>query len=195
LAKTGVEQVLFPETGIGFDELAEMLLGKNREYIDEYGFGTIKPYRHNMILEQGQLGAPYTGKLNLPMHIYVAKESNMHKPTDPEDILIGTDFNQGVHGIGPRKSLKMIKEHETIEGALKTLDVDDKPTSEEISSIRKIFLEPDVTDSYDLLWSDVDENEVLRILCDRHQFSTSRVSDTLGKYEQTRKGTTQKTLF
>ena len=110
-------------------------------------------------------------------------------------ILIGTDFNPGIHGIGPKKSLKLIKEHETIEQVLETIDVTDKPAREEITAIRKIFLNPDVTDDYDLGWKNPDEHEVIRILCDTHQFSKSRVQETLRRYETPMKGTTQKTLF
>ena len=110
-------------------------------------------------------------------------------------ILIGTDFNQGIYGIGPKKSLKLIKEYETIEQVLETFDFEDKPTSEMISLIRTIFLKPDVTDSYNLIWNNPDEKEVIRILCDTHQFGKSRVLETLSKYEQKKKGTTQETLF
>src|SRR5881398_2271424 len=39
-------------------------------------------------------------------------------------LLIGTDFNDGVRGIGPKKALALIKKHGTLEGALAELDVD-----------------------------------------------------------------------
>jgi len=110
-------------------------------------------------------------------------------------ILIGTDFNPGIHGIGPKKSLKLIQKHETVEQALETIDVADKPTIEEVMAIRKIFLDPDVTDDYHLIWKNPDETEVVRILCDTHQFSKIRVQETLRRFENPMTGTTQKTLF
>ena len=44
-------------------------------------------------------------------------------------IMIGTDFNDGIHGIGPKKSLKLIKEHGNIEKALEVVKSDNKPVS------------------------------------------------------------------
>src|SRR3989449_993787 len=39
-------------------------------------------------------------------------------------LLIGTDFNEGVKGIGPKKALALIKKHESLEPALEELHVD-----------------------------------------------------------------------
>ncbi|HIH20803.1 TPA: flap endonuclease-1 [Candidatus Micrarchaeota archaeon] len=52
-------------------------------------------------------------------------------------ILTGTDFNEGIYGIGPKKSLKLVKEHKTFEGILTTIqkEMDWKPVEE-------IFLSP-----------------------------------------------------
>jgi 5'-3' exonuclease len=30
-------------------------------------------------------------------------------------LLVGTDFNDGVHGIGPKKALKLVQQHSRIE--------------------------------------------------------------------------------
>jgi flap endonuclease-1 len=110
-------------------------------------------------------------------------------------ILIGTDFNQGIHGIGPKKSLSLIKKYDTIEQVLDYLDVKDKPTRDEIDAIRKIFLTPDITESYELTWNVPDEKQVFQILCDNHQFSKNRVEETLIKYKEKERKTTQDTLF
>src|SRR3970282_2476569 len=38
-------------------------------------------------------------------------------------ILIGTDFNEGVHGIGPKKALAAIRKHGNVQAALKEAGV------------------------------------------------------------------------
>jgi len=110
-------------------------------------------------------------------------------------ILIGTDFNDGIHGIGPKKSLKLIKEHGKIEKALEEIKSDNKPNQKQIDEIRKIFLEPDVTDDYEIKWTEPNKEGVFKILCDGHQFRKERVEDILNKYSGIEDIPKQKTLF
>ena len=110
-------------------------------------------------------------------------------------ILIGTDFNKGIKGIGPKKSLDLIKKTGRIEKALGIIDNPEKPNSEEIEELRKIFLKPNVTDSYSLNWSETDKEKVLSILCDRHQFTRDRIEPVLEKFSSLKNNVKQKTLF
>ncbi len=93
-------------------------------------------------------------------------------------ILMGTDFNDGIKGIGPKKALTIIKksgdlEHVTSEGKVKV--------PEEFEDIRRLFLQPDVSDDYRLDWKNVDPESVRRIMCDRHGFSVDRIDAILTK--------------
>jgi len=110
-------------------------------------------------------------------------------------ILVGTDFNKGIKGIGPKKSLDLIKKTGKIEKALEIIESPEIPNSEEIKEIRKIFLEPNVTDTYSLCWSATDKEKVLSILCDRHQFTRDRIEPFLEKFSSLKNTVKQKTLF
>jgi len=110
-------------------------------------------------------------------------------------ILIGTDFNTGIKGIGPKKSLTLIKKNGNVENALSTIGGEDTPTFDEIKEIRKIFLDPRVTDDYDFSWSTPDIKEVYHILCDQHQFRRDRIDTALKKYESLKTMAKQQTLF
>ena len=110
-------------------------------------------------------------------------------------ILIGTDFNDGVSGIGPKKSLQLIKKNSNIENVLAAVNVKNPPTSDEIKEIRKIFLKPKITDEYKLQWSSIDNEKVLKILCDQHHFRRERVEPTLTKFANIQHMMKQKTLF
>jgi flap endonuclease-1 len=110
-------------------------------------------------------------------------------------ILIGTDFNEGVKGIGPKKSLDLIKKTGDIEKALESIKTTDKPSSDTIQQIQKIFLEPDVTDDYSLKWSVPDNEAVLSILCDGHQFTRERVEPILEKFSIIKNISKQKNLI
>jgi flap endonuclease-1 len=61
-------------------------------------------------------------------------------------ILCGTDFNEGLHGYGPKTALSAVKEHGDLWGVL---DAEDEYI-EYADQIRELFLDPDVTEDYDL---------------------------------------------
>jgi flap endonuclease-1 len=70
-------------------------------------------------------------------------------------ILCGTDFNPGVSGIGPKTALTAVKEHGDLWGVLDARDLH----VEHADRIRQLFLDPPVTDEYELdleLTPDVD---------------------------------------
>ena len=110
-------------------------------------------------------------------------------------ILIGTDFNEGIKGYGPKKSLNLIKKAGNVENALALIGGEDIPTIDEIKEIRKIFLKPKVTDEYVLSWSKPDNEAVLQILCDRHQFTRERMELVLEKFSTIENMLKQKNLF
>ena len=118
-----------------------------------------------------------------------------HKQLIDMAILIGTDFNDGIKGIGPKKSLTLIKKNGNVENVLATIGVEKPPTLEEIKEIRKIFLQPKVTNNYSLRWNPPDKEKVLHILCDQHQFTQERVETVLEKFSNIDNIIKQKTLF
>jgi len=61
-------------------------------------------------------------------------------------ILCGTDFNEGVTGIGPKTAVKAIREHGDLWGVLDARDAH----VEAADRIRDLFLDPPVTHDYDL---------------------------------------------
>jgi len=110
-------------------------------------------------------------------------------------IIIGTDFNDGIRGYGPKKSLSLIKKAGSLEKALSAIESSDKPTLEEIKQIREIFLSPVTTDDYSLNWSTPEKEKVLKILCDEHQFSQERIEPILEKFSSIEHIKKQKNLL
>lgn len=95
-------------------------------------------------------------------------------------ILVGTDFNDGVKGVGPKRALKLVKEHGTLERVLAHLKADVEAKDE----VRGLFLHPAVTDDYSLKFGTVDEEAVVDILVREHGFSKDRVTATFPRYRQ-----------
>lgn len=118
-----------------------------------------------------------------------------HKQLVDMAILIGTDFNDGIKGIGPKKSLNLIKKNGNVENALATIGSEIAPSFDEIKEIRSIFLKPRVTDDYSLSWPGIDHEKVIKILCDKHQFKQERVEQILTKFSNVENMMKQKKLF
>lgn len=53
-------------------------------------------------------------------------------------LLCGTDYNEGIHGIGPKRGLKKVRQHGDLETVLEYTD----GTIENIPELRSIFLDP-----------------------------------------------------
>ena len=88
-------------------------------------------------------------------------------------ILMGTDFNPGIKGIGPKKALKLVQQHvriedmsEDIRAALEDVDLD---------QIRGIFLRPNVIDKFEVTQTEADLDGIVRFLCDEREFGRVRV--------------------
>jgi len=88
-------------------------------------------------------------------------------------ILIGTDYNEGIKGIGPKKALELVKKHESIEKIMKT-ELGDKFEVNPLE-VREIFLKPNVSPKYELKWREPDPEKIKEFLCEKHDFSESRV--------------------
>ncbi|MEM3085819.1 MAG: flap endonuclease-1 [Halobacteria archaeon] len=106
-------------------------------------------------------------------------------------VLVGTDFHPGIRGVGPKKALKLVKEHGTLEKCLAAL-------GQEIENgrlIEEFFRNPDVADDYDLKPRAPRPDDILRILCDEHDFSRERVEKAVERLKEAAGAKAQKTLF
>lgn len=100
-------------------------------------------------------------------------------------ILVGTDFNKGVKGIGAKTALKTVRRGEfeaTVMEKIPDLDID---------AIMDFFRNPPVTGEYSLSWCEPDYDGIMQMLCDSYDFAPDRVEKALGGM-QVKKG--QKTL-
>ncbi|OYT26994.1 MAG: flap endonuclease-1 [Thermofilum sp. ex4484_82] len=101
-------------------------------------------------------------------------------------ILIGTDYNpEGVKGIGVKRALKLVKTYGNIERIREILGKEALP--ENVDQIKKIFLNPEVTDDYKLKWSMPDKEAIIRFLCYEHDFSRERVEKAVERAEKSLK--------
>jgi flap endonuclease-1 len=93
-------------------------------------------------------------------------------------ILVGTDFNEGVKGYGPKKALKLIREHHRLEQACAVKGIEVPPYADEI---RRFFLNPPTISVAPPAFGAPDFERVLQIFVEKHQFSRQRVEAALNK--------------
>ena len=95
-------------------------------------------------------------------------------------VLVGTDYNpKGVKGIGPKRAYELVRRYGSLEKAIEAGAVDISAFPVDPGEIKRIFLEPDVTDDYVIEWAEPDEEGVKAFLCDERDFSEERVEKAL----------------
>ena len=76
-------------------------------------------------------------------------------------ILIGTDFNPGVKGIGPKKALALVQSYGRIEAMPATV----RDAVGDIDDVRQIYLRPDVAEIGRIEFAEPDRDAIVQFLC------------------------------
>ena len=101
-------------------------------------------------------------------------------------MLVGTDFNpNGIKGVGPKTALKLVKQFKDIDALSKKFQESGFP--KQFREIENIFLNPNVTTEYDIVWEEIDSEGVIQFLCDDNDFSEERVKKALSRVNKWRK--------
>jgi len=101
-------------------------------------------------------------------------------------IMVGTDFNAGIRGIGPKTALRLVKRHGGLE------EMPDEVAArlpENYAEIRRLYMEPEVTDDYRIEWGTMQEDELYAFLCGERSFSRRRVevvADRMRRFQRQR---------
>ena len=100
-------------------------------------------------------------------------------------ILIGTDFNAGIKGIGPKTSMKIVKAGRIEEYYEKI------PRHEEVADI---FLKPVSVNDYSVKTGEINEDRVIDLLVNKNKFSLTRVEKNLKSLQKSLKQNKQSGL-
>ncbi len=105
-------------------------------------------------------------------------------------ILVGTDFNPGIRGIGAKTGLSLVKKYGNIETVLK----EKGKTIENLDEIRNLFMNPPTAEVGDLKFPAPDRNGIIEYLCKEHSFSENRINAILDQIEKNYSGANQSNL-
>ena len=104
-------------------------------------------------------------------------------------ILMGTDFNSGIDGIGPKRGVKLVQECGNAEKALEKLD----KKIDNLDEIRELFLNP-LVDDFDPVWGIPDSQGLENFLCNDYRFNRDRVMKAIDIYANSKSKARQYTL-
>jgi flap endonuclease-1 len=102
-------------------------------------------------------------------------------------ILIGTDFNDGIKGVGPKKAYQLVKKY----GSLRNIP---SIKIENYEEIRNIFLDPEVFDPGHINTPILNEQKAIDLLVAKHDFSVERVTSALNRVKEARKQGVQRSI-
>ena len=100
-------------------------------------------------------------------------------------ILLGTDFNEKVPGVGPKTGLRLVRDYKCLEAMPEKVR---SKIPEHYEQIRDLFLHPEVTSDYQIEFGPLHEEELMAFLCQERGFSRDRVKSVINRikksYEQ-----------
>ncbi len=106
-------------------------------------------------------------------------------------LLIGTDYNEGIENVGPKTALKLVKEHKTLDKLLTAVEF---PVEIDIERVYNFFLNPPVTDEYEMEWKEPDRVKLVDFMVEEHDFSRERVEKVVDKLQESYNRTKQSDL-
>jgi flap endonuclease-1 len=152
---------------------------------DSLLFGTPRLLRFLTITGKEYLPSKGTSRPLKPELIILKEFLEKHNITRKQlvdlAILIGTDFNQGIKGIGPKTALELIKTHAELENMPDKIKTK-LPTN--YQRVRKVFLEPDVHENYNINYGELKEEEIYHFLCDERGFSRKRIQTAVERMKR-----------
>jgi len=106
-------------------------------------------------------------------------------------MLVGTDYNPGIPGFGPKRALALAKQKKSLDELLKDVDWNCENDPEEIFNF---FLKPKISEHYEIKFGEIDKEAVKKIMVDEHDFSEERIESNLAKLIETKKKGSQSSL-
>lgn len=103
-------------------------------------------------------------------------------------ILLGCDYCDKIGGLGPKRALKLIQKHRTIENVVLHVKKKTHPVPQfwKYKEARKIFLDTPQTVALELNWNEPDEEALVGFLCRVKHVKENRVRHRMEKFRQMR---------
>ncbi len=106
-------------------------------------------------------------------------------------MLIGTDFNEKIPNVGPKKALKAVQEKKSFDAVLEGLKA---RVEYDWKAVEDMFLHPAAHEVEKISVAKLDREAALQFYVEKHGFDVTRVTNALNKMEKKPQDEKQKTL-
>lgn len=96
-------------------------------------------------------------------------------------LLIGTDYNDGVKGVGPKTALKLVKDNKTLDKVMENVKWSDEVDAHELM---EFFLNPPSIEKPKIVWSKPQPEKIIKFMVDEHDFSLDRIEKVVARIEE-----------
>lgn len=95
-------------------------------------------------------------------------------------MLVGTDYSEGVKGVGPKTALKIVKKYKTLDKVMENVNWTSDVPAEKIYNF---FLNPPVTEEYEIEWKEPGADKLREFMVKEHNFSLERVEKVIERLQ------------
>ncbi|XP_058030782.1 probable flap endonuclease 1 homolog [Ahaetulla prasina] len=152
------------------------------EDMDALPFGAVRLLRH--------LGVKKSHLEEISLPIVLQKLGMTQEQFVDLCILLGCDYCRKVRGLGPKKALKLLQLHGSIEEVLRNTSRESHPVPDGwcLEETRRLFLQPEVTDPGQMVleWKEPDEEGLVNFLTHEKHMKESRVRGRLKRWRDAR---------
>ena len=97
-------------------------------------------------------------------------------------MVMGTDFNDGIHGIGPKKGLEMVKNYDSLEGLMEDEDFE-WGSDNDPEAVYDFFMNPPA-EEVEFEYGEPDREKITELLVNKREFSNDRVESKIKDLEK-----------
>lgn len=108
-------------------------------------------------------------------------------------IIIGTDFNEGVKGVGSKTALKIVKQYKNVDDVKRHIKEKYNAEIDNFDEVFEFFKNPPVKDVV-LENKEIKEDMIVKILVEEHDFSEERIKNAINELKEAKQKERQTSL-
>jgi len=108
-------------------------------------------------------------------------------------IIIGTDFNEGVKGVGSKTALKIVKQYKNMDDVKRHIKEKYNAEIDNFDEVFEFFKNPPVKDVV-LENKEINEEMIVKILVEEHDFSEERIKNAIAELKEAKQKERQTSL-
>jgi flap endonuclease-1 len=98
-------------------------------------------------------------------------------------LLVGSDYNPGIKGYGPKKALELVKKEKTLKNVLNKIEWNSETPAEEIYNF---YLNPPIEKDVNIEFKQPQPEKIIKFMVDEYEFSQERIEKVVKSLSSTK---------